>query len=203
MNRQLSKGWNAWVYAARLRRKTVIAVARMRLVAVVKAFNKWAGRTDGDHARRERLVAHAKRLKHARDLVPALNVLKEGGRQRYLMRRAGAGISKRGLKKGFNAWLEATELAHERRRLLTAAVSGFRDAAILKAFNAWVERVTEPDPMAAALARWSNSALTYARTRTRACREGPARHTPPPCPASTATGMHGCGSLKRRRMGSL
>ena len=166
MNRQLSKGWNAWVYAARLRRKTVIAVARMRLVAVVKAFNKWAGRTDGDHARRERLVAHAKRLKHARDLVPALNVLKEGGRQRYLMRRAGR-ASRRGLRRASTRG-SSGGLAHGQRRLLTAAVSGFRDAAILKAFNAWVERVTEPDPMAAALARWSNSALTYARTRTRA-----------------------------------
>ena len=125
---------------------------------VRRAWLRWRGVATVGLSKEQRIAGVVRSLRpQGRAMRRALNSWAPHGRERALLRRAGAAVYNRGLRAAMNTW---AEFAAERRgalSLMSRAAAALTNRGLRTAFNSWSTGAAE---RAAALERLRRSAMS-------------------------------------------
>ena len=171
--RAMRRGLNSWRALAEERALMRRAGASLRHRGLRAATSAWRETARERRARARRMTGVLKSLSpKGRAMRRGLNSWRGMVAQRTLMRRAAAAVAQRGLRFGFNGWLDAArELGHQ--RFLLSSIVSPEGRALRRALNSWRARLDEHRHMLRATAALRNKEVfvalntwrSYARER--------------------------------------
>ena len=146
-NQKLAMGWEAWhsmwEEIVEAKAKLSKAASRMKHPGLMKAWNRWA---EVAEARKEKMRQMRRALASSRPEGKAWNTWKAYVEPYRIIRKAAKALANQPVRKGFNAWVDATmggEEAQRKKNLMRGFIGRLANMELSRGFTAWKGRVQE------------------------------------------------------------